>query len=90
MSTSWWLDALKNNRENYPKNVFEERKRIPRQALIGLWAFEQLCPVIAPVKQSVLFTRPMHSGQYLLRLQTLDTEAYNIFSKPSYNDTQFK
>ena len=26
----------------------------------------------------------------LLRLQTLDTEQYDIFSKPSYNDKQFK
>ena len=47
-------------------------------------------PIIAPVKQNVLFTRPTHSGQCLLRLQALDTEPYDIFSKPSYNDTQFK
>ena len=46
--------------------------------------------VIAPVKQNVLFTRPTHSGQCLLRLQALDTEPYDIFSKSSYNDTQFK
>ena len=65
-------------------NVFEERKRIPG---IALSAFEQLRPVIAPVKQNVLFTRPTHSGQYLLRLQALDTEPYDIFSKSSHNDT---
>ena len=45
---------------------------------------------LAPVKQNVLFTRPTHSGQFLLRLQALDTEQYDIFSKPSYNDKQFK
>ena len=53
-------------------------------------ACKQLRPVIAPVKQNVLFTRPTHSGQYLLWLQALDTEPFDIFSKPSYNDTQFK
>ena len=53
-----------------------------------LSAFKQLRPVIAPVKQNVLFTRPTHSGH--LRLQALDTEPHDIFSKPSYNDTQFK
>ena len=37
-------------------------------------------PVIASVKQNVLFARQTHSGQCLLRLQTLDTEPYNIFS----------
>ena len=52
-------------------------------------AFEQLRPVIAPVKQNVLFTRPTNSGQCPLRLQALETEQYDIFSKPSYNDKQF-
>ena len=28
---------------------------------------------IAPVKQEVLFTRPTHSGQCLLKLQALET-----------------
>ena len=46
--------------------------------------------LIAPVKQNVLFTRPTQSGQCLLRLQALDTEPYDIFSKSSYNDKQFK
>ena len=62
-----------------------------KESRVKHWsAFEQLRPVIAPVKQNVLFTRPTHSGQCLLRLQALDTEQYDIFSKPSYNDTQFK
>ena len=55
-----------------------------------LSAYEQLRSVITPVKQNVPFTRPTHSGQCFLRLQALDTEPYDIFSKPSYNDTQFK
>ena len=42
------------------------------------------------VDVDVLFTRPTHSGHCLLRLQALDTEPYDIFSKSSYNDTQFK
>ena len=32
-----------------------------------------------------VFKENMHSGQCLLRLQALDTEPYDIFSKPSYN-----
>ena len=48
-------------------------------------AYEQLRPVIAPVKQNVLFTPLTHSGQCLLLLQALDTEPYDIFSKSSYN-----
>ncbi|CAH3023243.1 unnamed protein product [Porites evermanni] len=46
--------------------------------------------VVVLLKQNVLFTRPTHSGQCLLRLQALDTEPYDIFSKPSYNHTQFQ
>ena len=38
-----------------------------------------------PVKQNVPLTRPTHSGQCPLRLQALETEPYDIFSKASYN-----
>ena len=29
LSTSWWFDALKNNRENYPKKCFWRKKKNP-------------------------------------------------------------
>ena len=44
LSTSWWLDTLKNNRENHPKKCFEQKKNKPGlnltlgEALIGLRA----------------------------------------------------
>ena len=50
-------------------------------------AFEQLRPVNRASKTKCLVTRTTHSGQCLLRLQALDTESYDIFSKPSF--TQF-
>ena len=43
LPTSWWLDALKNNWENYPKKCFLTKEKETR---VKRWsAFEQLRPV---------------------------------------------
>ena len=43
LPTSWWLDALKNNWENYRKKCFLTKEKETR---IKRWsAFEQLCTV---------------------------------------------
>ena len=56
LSTSWWLDGVKNNRENYPKKCFWRKKKN-----LGLRTNRPLrncAQWLAPVEQNVPFTRP--------------------------------
>ena len=76
---------LKITEEIIQRNVFGRKKK--NSGLSTNRPLSSCALQLAPVKQNVLFTPPTHSGQFLLRLQALDTEPYDIFSKPSYNMT---
>ena len=67
----------------------ENESQVKRQS-----AFEQLRPVMAPVKQKLKCTIYTPYALWPLSPPITSTwhctEPYDIFSKSSYNDTQFK